>query len=256
MLDNSFTIIGSGSGFPQANRATAGYVLKIEDRLSLIDCGGGVTSSFLRRGFDPLSVDRVFISHTHPDHCCELPLFIQLMYLAGNKERLSLYLPEEFVEPFKAYLTAVYMPPEKLPFELECIGYSAGIVFDDVFRLTAIANNHLSGYAEIIEKLSLPNKMQSHSFLMEVNGKSVLYTADVADLGEIIPHLEGRDLVVMEATHIDLERFFELAPTVGVGQFVISHLSGDDESLRINQLAAKAGMDNLTTAIDGMEISL
>ena len=91
---NSFTLLGTSSGVPQASRANAGYLLKTGDSLSLIDCGGGVTSSFLRAGFDPLKIDRVFISHTHPDHCCELSLVIQMVYLAGRTEPLDVYLPE------------------------------------------------------------------------------------------------------------------------------------------------------------------
>lgn len=262
MPDNSFTILGSSSGMPQADRACAGYLLKVDDRLSLIDCGGGVTSSFLRCGFDPLDVDRVFVSHTHPDHCCELPLFIQMVYLAGRTRPLDIYLPEEFVEPFRAFLPAVYVIPEKLPFELNLHGYTDGFVFKNGFTLRAIGNRHLQGYAEFIKKLSLPNRMQCHCFRIEVpassgrSTKCLFYSADVKDFADIKPHLNNVDYAVLELTHIDLEQFFEFAPTASVGEFIISHLGDADETATVEQMAAKTGLGNLTIAHDRLQLSL
>jgi len=254
--NNKFTILGSSSGVPQANRCTAGYVLQINRHLNLIDCGGGVCSSYLRRGLSPLDVDRIFISHTHPDHVCELPLFIQMIYLAGRSNRLSIYIPDEFVKPFKTHLSAVYLIPEKLPFELDIRGYENGFVFSEDFTLTAIANTHLKGYTDILGKLNLPNKMQSHCFQLEVGLKRLFYSADIGGFDDIKLHLDGNDFVVMETTHIDLDAFFEFAPTVNVGEFIITHLGSDDEVSTLIQRARKAGMDNLTAAVDGLELRL
>jgi ribonuclease BN (tRNA processing enzyme) len=247
---------------PQPDRACAGYLLKVGEGLSLIDCGGGVTSSFLRCGFKPLDVDRVFITHSHPDHCCELPLFIQMVYLAGRTEPLDVYIPDEFVEPFGAWLRAVYVIPEKLPFDLNHHGYKTGFTFNDGFTLKAIGNRHLAGYAEYIDKLQLANKMQCHSFGFEIPASSggddwrLFYSADIRDFDDIKSHLDGVDYAVMELTHVDLESFFELAPTISVGKFIISHLGDAEATARVTQLAAKAGLDNLRIAHDGMVLSL
>ncbi len=262
MPENTFTILGSSSGMPQADRACAGYLLKVDDRLSLIDCGGGVTSSFLRCGFDPLDVDRVFISHTHPDHCCELPLFIQMVYLTGRTRPLDIYLPEEFVKPFRAFLPAVYVIPEKLPFDLNLHGFTDGFTFSDGFSLRAIGNRHLQGYAEYLGNLQLANKMQCHSFRIEVpassgrSAKCLFYSADVGDFADIKPHLDSVDYAVLELTHVELEPFFELAPTLSVGKFIISHLGDAEETARVTQMAAKVGLGNLRIAHDGLQLSL
>ena len=259
MRTSSFTILGSSSGMPQADRATAGYVLNVDGRLSLFDCGGGVTSSFLRCGFGPLDVDRVFISHSHSDHCCELPLFIQMIYLAGRKDALDIYLPEEFVKPFREYLTAVYLITEKLPFALNITGYRDGFKFDDGFQLTAFGNRHLQGHAELIEDLGLPNRMQCHSFQIETNSgenRSLFYSADVADFNDIKEHLAGNDYAVIETTHIDLEQFLEFAPTVNVGRYVLTHLGTKEEINHIRRLSKKAGVGNLVFATDGMKLEL
>jgi ribonuclease BN (tRNA processing enzyme) len=262
MTTNSFTILGSSGGMPQPDRACSGYLLEVGKGLTLIDCGGGVSSSFLRCGFEPLGVDRIFISHTHPDHCCELPLFIQMIYLAGRKEPLEVYVPEEFVEPLGAWLRAVYVIPGKLPFDLRLHGYTGGFVFSDGLTLEAIGNKHLAGYAEYIDKLQLSNKMQCHSFRIEIPTSSdrdtwtIFYSSDIGSFDDISSHLNGVDYAVMELTHVDLEKFFELAPSHAVGKFIISHLGDAETAAQLAQMAKKAGLDNLRLAHDGMVLPL
>ena len=241
---------------PQADRATSGYVLKVQGRLSLLDCGGGVCSSFMRCGFDPLAIERIFVSHTHSDHVCELPLVIQMIYLAGQRDKVDIYVPSEFVGPLKTYLTAVYLVEEKLPFTVNIIGYEDGYTFSEDFRLTAIGNRHLNGHADHIKQLKLPNKMQCHSFEIEVGDKLLLYSSDVFSFDDVKNHLDGKDYVLLESTHIDLEQFFEFAQTISVGRYVLTHLGAADEVAEIEQRARKTGLDNLVTALDGMELVL
>ena len=154
MSSNSLTILGSSSGMPNPNRACSGYLLQTGESLSLIDCGGGVTSSFLRCGFDPLKLDRIFISHTHSDHVAELSLFIQMLHVMQANRKITLYLPDEFVDPFNAYLTAVYIIKDHMKVQFEVNGYSDGFLFDEAFKLRAIANSHQEKSRETITKTS------------------------------------------------------------------------------------------------------
>ena len=254
MAENAFIILGVSSGMPQAGCACSGYAIKKGQELSLVDCGGGVASSFLRRGLNPLAVRRIFISHTHPDHVSDLPLFIQMIYLNGREEPLDVYLPEEFVQPFKTYLNAVYLIPEKLPFELNLHGYLDGFIFRDNFTLKAYGNRHLSGYSPYLEKLNLPNKMQSHSFDLEIAGKTLFYSADIYDLDDIRGHLDGHDYAVLEPTHLDFNQFLEFAREIHVGQYFITHLGDSEEIVELARKARAAGIENLVMAKEGMEI--
>lgn len=255
MAQNLFYILGSSSGLPQAGRATAGYLLKTGDSLSLIDCGGGVTGSFLKRGLNPLDVDRIFISHTHPDHVCELPLFLQLIYLRGREEPVDLYLPEEFVEPFKQYMKAVYLIVEKLPFKIRFHPVTDDFTFfNDSFQLTSHPNNHLLGNKDYIEKLNLPNKMQCFSYKIKVGEKKIFYSADIGTFDDIKDHLDGCEFVIIESTHINLDDFFSFVNTISVGQFIITHLGSEEEIAEISRQAEQAGMNNMMIAMDGMEL--
>ncbi len=113
-MSDSITILGSSSGMPQPDRACSGYLLQTGESLSLFDCGGGVVSLFLRCGFDPMKLDRIFVSHAHSDHVAELTLLIQTLHGLNHDRQVQLYLPEEFVAPFEAYLPAVYLLKERL----------------------------------------------------------------------------------------------------------------------------------------------
>ena len=256
MTSSSFTILGSSSGSPNPNRACSGYLLQVGESLSLIDCGGGVTSSFLRQGFDPLRLDRVFISHTHSDHVGELALVIQMLHVLNSNRKLTVYLPDEFVEPFESYLNAVYLIKERLRLDLVIEGYSDGFVFDESFRLRAIANSHLVGLEPVIEKLGLVNKMQCHSFEIETGDKRLFYSADIGSFDDIRDCLINLDYALIETTHVDIEQILEHARSSSVKRYVLTHLGTDDEVAKLKSAIAAAGLSNIVVAEDGMRLKL
>lgn len=257
MPRNSFTILGSSAGLPQADRATSGYLLTVNRRHTLIDCGGGICSSYRRRGFDPRDVDRIIITHTHADHCCELPLFLQMMHLLEREEPVDIYLPEEFVEPFRTIQAAMYIPPEKLNFEPRLHGYGDRFTLDgDGFTLVAHQNNHLAHNADLFDRLGWPNRCQSHSIVINVGGKRLLYSGDIKGLDDILPYIDGCEYVITETTHVDMDPFLTFAQKADVGRFVITHLDDDDNVQQINAAFRKAGLDNFVCAVDGMELPL
>jgi ribonuclease BN (tRNA processing enzyme) len=255
-MKNSLTILGTSSGLPQPNRACSGYLLKVGQSCSLIDCGGGVTSSFLKTGFDSLAVDRIFISHTHPDHVCELPLFIQLVYLRGRTKRLDVYVPNEFENPLMQYLYSVYLIRERLPFELKIIGYEHRFEFYGNFNLDAYETRHLHKYSEEIRSLNLPNKMQAHCFVMEIDNKRVFYSGDIESFSEIKGHLDGCEYALIESTHIEILELLDYAPKANVGNFIITHLGTPANVNEIEKSVKDSGVKNVCLGHDGMVLPL
>ncbi len=257
MSKTAFTILGSSAGMPQPARVNSGYVLEVDSRLMLFDCGGGVSAAFRRAGFDPLAVERIFISHTHPDHISDLPLYIQMQYLADRREPIYIHLPAEVIDPLKGYFRALYLLPEKLPFEINLLPVSDGEDIDtDGITVRPIANKHLQGYREIIDEYNLPNRMQSYSFLIRINEKSILYSADLGSEKDILPNLKNLDLLVIESTHIDIARLPDAIIENNVGRVVLTHFEEDYDTGRAMALAQKAGLGNLLIARDGMRVKL
>ena len=256
MKNSSFTILGTSSGVPQADRVCSGYVLDCGGQLTLFDCGGGVTSAFLRAGFDFRLVDRIIISHTHSDHVCELSLFLQGMYLARRDRPVKLYLPSEFLALFRSYLTAVYLFPERFSFPLEMIGYAGSLEIDDSARITAFANSHLQKYRPYVDCAGGQNKMQSHSFMIKTGAAQLLYSADIGSFDDLAPHLDGMDYVVTELSHVDRQEFFNRIGGYKVGRFIITHIDGAAEKEEIERLAREAGVANLEIATHGLQLEL
>src|SRR5574340_1184035 len=110
-MSASLIFLGTAGGGPVAHRAKSGILLDVNGRLSLIDCGGGVYQRFVDYGYEFKKLDRVFVSHTHPDHVSDLPLIVQAIYLTGRSEPFKIYVPNEFVEPCRNLLIATYLFP-------------------------------------------------------------------------------------------------------------------------------------------------
>jgi ribonuclease BN (tRNA processing enzyme) len=74
-------VLGCGDAFGSGGRNNSGYLLEVEDRLCLLDCGPTTLLALKRAGFDPRRLDMVFLSHLHGDHCGGLPfLFLDALY--------------------------------------------------------------------------------------------------------------------------------------------------------------------------------
>jgi ribonuclease Z len=257
MENVNLTILGSSSGMPQSSRANSGYVIIYQGIMIQVDCGGGVSSAFRKAGFDPLKVDSVLISHAHPDHISDLPLYIQMQYLAGRKEPLPIYLPEELVEPIPAYFRSVYLPLERMPFKLEFLPVpEGGVITMGDATVRPIPNNHLRKYQPIIEEFKLKSKMQCYSYLFEIAGKKILYSADLGSENDILAFLKGLDLLVIESTHIDVGKVLDAAIASNVRQVVLTHIAEEYDTESAVMSARKLGYDNLSIAYDGMRIEL
>ena len=242
---------------PQAERLNSGHLLKSGDDLYLFDCGGGISHSFRKYDFDPLAVKKIFISHTHSDHCSDLALFVQMNYLYHRTEPLELYIPEEAVDIFKRYFNAVYLIPEKYPCEIIFKGMENGnIIEDSGLSVRSILNNHFVHNKELIEKLGLPNKMQCFSYLIQCDGLRILYSADLGSECDIMEYLDGVNLLVVESTHIDLRPVFNAAVERNIGKILLTHIDVDYDIRQAQVWAEKAGFNNLLIAADGLRIDL
>ena len=254
----SFTILGSAAGLARPDRVNSGYVLDIDDRLVLFDCGGGVSSAFRRAGFDPLAVERIVISHAHADHLCDLPLFIQMQYLLGREAPLTIHLPSELVEPIKFIFRTMYLFPEKLTWlEFVPVPDKAAIEADGL-SIRPIANSHQRTpiTEKYIQEYGFPNRMQCYSYLITVEGKNILYSADLGSEKDLFDYLKGIDLLVVEAMHIDLAGLLEATAVNKVGRVVLTHLDENFDPHEALMPAKKTGADNLIIASDGQRLAL
>jgi ribonuclease BN (tRNA processing enzyme) len=67
-------VLGAGSILPRAGYGSSGYALcpAAGERSTLFDCGPGTLRALGAAGLGLADVERVVISHFHPDHCLDL----------------------------------------------------------------------------------------------------------------------------------------------------------------------------------------
>lgn len=70
------TILGSGTSVPSLQRNSSGILLQHEGRNNLFDFGYGNLRQLLNLGLTYHDVDRIFFTHNHPDHMCDLIIFL------------------------------------------------------------------------------------------------------------------------------------------------------------------------------------
>jgi ribonuclease BN (tRNA processing enzyme) len=253
----SWTILGSAAGGASPDRACTGYALSADENIIIFDCGSGTISSFLRGGYDGRDVEAIVLSHTHPDHISDLPLFIQNMYLIKRESPLDIYMPPEAVIPLRNYLTTCYLFKEKFPFRFDLRPIESGLdLLDNKVRVEPIPNRHLKGNAQVIEQAGYANRMECFSLLIKAGGKQILYTADIISTDEIEEYFHDLDLLVIETAHIDVQHLGELLKTKSVSRVVLSHLK-DEEVEQIRKFAAEYnGPAEMILAEDNLVIKL
>lgn len=190
-----------------------------------LDLGNGAMSGMLAAGLSPFAVDRIFISHFHPDHTTDLPPLLFSMNYGAEEPRerpLRLYGPEPFRQ-FWAALLAVWgewmvadypLSVEELPLDT---GRSEPVTGD--------------GYSVSWRPVS--HRPESIGYRIEDSGRSFVYTGDTGYCESVVELAQGADLLLIECTHsldqetipghLNPEGVARIANKAGVKRVILTH---------------------------------
>lgn len=97
-------ILGCGSALPTTRHNASSQVIRIGNKLFMIDCGEG-TQLQLRKGHIHFSfINNIFISHLHGDHCFGLIGLISTFGLLGRTAPLHIYADPKLEELLNPHL--------------------------------------------------------------------------------------------------------------------------------------------------------
>jgi ribonuclease Z len=102
MADFEIHILGCGSALPTTRHLSSSQIVKLRDKLYMIDCGEGAQVQLRRMHMKFSRLNHIFISHMHGDHCFGLPGLISTLGMLGRKGDLFIHGPKElkdFLEP-------------------------------------------------------------------------------------------------------------------------------------------------------------
>ncbi len=70
------TILGCGTAVPSLEKNSSGLLIQDGGKNHVVDFGYGTLHQLLRLGVSYHEIDRIFFTHNHPDHMCDLILFL------------------------------------------------------------------------------------------------------------------------------------------------------------------------------------
>lgn len=214
-------ILGSGSGIPILGHLNESVLVEVDGYSYLFDAGEpcaammhtntllsfyGISSSQVDTPtVDIYSIESIFISHSDADHISGLPMLLQVMHLWQKRDNafrfkpensLTVYLPPETIEPFRIFLRSTNL--KKLRYTLEILPIEEGEFYEDkMVTVSALRNTHLKDG-------------HSYSFILQADGKRVIYSGDLGNELELLPLLKDAvDLLIVECAHFSPERLFQ-----------------------------------------------
>ncbi len=222
------TTLGTSHGSHTIPRNNTSTLIETGDASYLVDCGEPASGTMRRLGKDFGSLRALFVTHMHADHVGGIAQLTNMLKHARGKEQIVTWcLPSEAVERTRAWLEALYMPPELRPVTLELCGVDEGTVYEDEHvKVTALPSGHLEGLAQRYADLGLPNRGQAFSYIIELEGKRIAFSGDLPRDFRYLHRVvaEPLDLLVMEMTHIRPE---EVLPWLGkqpVRRLLLTHI--------------------------------
>ncbi len=235
--------IGTSHGVPEMTRQWTSAFIDVGGRIYAIDAGAYLSDGIINTSRRLEDVKAVFITHRHGDHMNGLLPFVDIISWYFKESNPTIFFPDEGIaEALLSLRDSLYMSKGR---ELRTEVIKEGVFFDDgVLRATAIRTKHLSDG-------------HSFSFLIEAEGKRVLFTGDMHSSVSDYPAVaydEELDLTVCESAHFKLTERAEILKKTKTKSFVVSHYA----PINYGEMDGfKAMMPfPVTLAEDGTEIEL
>ena len=249
------TVVGSGTVVPRLERRQSCVVVRASGQMLVFDLGSGALRGMLRSGLDPLSVDRIFFTHFHPDHTVDVvPLLFAINYGAPEKRTLPLYLtgPEPFLrfwgsvmEVWGAWMAGDYATlVSELPQECQSPIDLAGC------RLSWAPAEHRS---------------ESIAYRLDDEGGALVYTGDTDYSQTVVELARGAHTLLIECSfpdhtpvpgHLTPSGVARIASETGVRRVVLTHIYPAAEDLDLVTEVGRGFEGEILVAEDGLEFEI
>jgi ribonuclease BN (tRNA processing enzyme) len=232
-----FTVLGCHSPYPPFGGAGPGYLLELEGKKILIDCGSGVLAQ-LAKYFPPYELDGVILSHLHHDHICDF--FILQYAVTVPKNRRSVPLPVWApAEPADWFEKLAY----KNAFQLHLIEEGMSVMIGSQGRITFYRTDH---------------GVPCYAMKMEDGKHTILYGADSGPDTDWLRMAKAPDLFICEATyperlrpaqpngHLSAKQAGQAAKQIEAKQLWLTHLYPEIEPGELEEEAKQEFVHTLT----------
>ncbi len=240
------TILGSGTGMPVKDRGCAGIYVRVGEEHLVLDAGPGTLKRLLEVGVTYLDLDRILLTHFHPDHSLDLVsmLFAMRMPAPARTKPLTVYGPRGLRRLYRRLDAAWqgWLEPRSYPLRLV-----------EISRTT----RRLSGYT--VRTMPMTHSTAAVGYRIEAGRTRVVYSGDTDFCEGVIELGRRADLLILEcsmpderkvAGHLTPTECGQIARAAGCRHLVLTHFYPVFEGVDIRRCVRAAFRGRLTLARD------
>ncbi len=205
------TFVGSSHGVPEAHRKCTCIMLEVGENVYFVDMGSSAMDALRTHGIDIDAVKGIFVTHMHGDHLNGLPEYVELLTWYFKTADPVICLPMLDAVPVLKDWIRVTLSGEMR--DLQYREVQPGVIFDDgVLKVTALPTQHC---------------LKSYAFIVEAEGKTVLFTGDLKNPGIDFPDVGDKtvDLVICETAHFPSTDYLPVFDKYDIKKVCVTHYS-------------------------------
>lgn len=253
-MNTRLTVVGCSGSYPGPDSTASCYLLEAEHdgRTSriLLDLGNGALGQ-LHRYVDPLTIDAVFLSHLHADHCLDMCGYyvMRKYHPTGPQPRIPVWGPADTPDRLARAYDLPTDPGMTEEFDF----------FPHTGRVT------IGPFA--VETARVLHPVDAFALKVTIGERTIVYSGDTGPCPELTELAAGADLLLCEASfrdgvdnppdlHLTGSECGTVATEAGVGRLLLTHIPPWHDPLVALAEARTTWTGRLDLAEAGMVIEL
>ena len=244
--------LGSGTSIPVQQHSPAGLLVKAGGQNLLFDIGPGTLGRLHFGGIEYTQIDRLLLTHLHPDHTLDLAsLLLAFNYAPGAERTLPFAVTggRDLTE-FYARLLSLYPEVAPVSFELQLHQ-----VYREQFSIGDLT----------LECAPTGHTTASIAYRLTEGVRSVVYSGDASPRGELAQLAAGADLLISECSfpsgwetedHLNADLAGAIAQRAGVRSLVVTHCYPPALAVDLAGQIRRRYDGDVQLALDGLHITL
>ena len=242
-------VIGSSGTFPSPTNPASGYIIENGSTRVWCDAGPG---TFMNLPVDDRTIDAIFLSHRHPDHCADIfAAYHAWTFCPKPRTGIPLYAHADVIRHLGAFL-----------------GSTPDDAFYTTFEMIELEDGGLASIGDLeLSVVEMNHSVPDLGSLWNGSGRTLFFTGDTGP-GDWSVAVEGVDLFLCEAAlvgerekdhfsgHLNGAEAGKIARDAGVGELVLTHIPPYlDKSVVVAEAEATFGRA-VRLAVPGTDIKV